>query len=281
MHADVPRSLDELGHSRIRRILIVCPDQNPVGGVRQHCLRLAEQLAREGKEALVADQVEAVECATADIVHLHYVPFAFGMHGLAVLPLVRRLQRLGPLVVTFHEPRTTFRMAAREAVLAPLQAIPLAGVKAMSRQMIIPTRRWARFFPADRVTFIPAGSSLPPEIEPVNEASAGGQLRVGMLYSRHPGRFTALAIEACQQVAARTGAATLCIGGSIPGIASTPTLDIAAFGAELGRCQIIVLPYADGVTGRRTSFISALQVGAPIVTTTLPDQPDFGDTTAL
>src|SRR5258708_11035236 len=40
-------------------------------------------------------------------------------------------------------------------------------------------------------------------------------------------------------------------------------------------------PVCDGVTGRRTSFISALQVAAPIVTTTLPDQRDFDDTTAF
>jgi glycosyltransferase involved in cell wall biosynthesis len=263
------------------RILIVCPDGNPVGGVRQHCLRLAEQLIRQGAAARVVDPYAALDSGKVDIVHLHYVPFAFGMNGLAVLPLIRQLQRIGRLVVTFHEARTEFRLAPREAILAPLQAIPLAGLKAAAKEMIIPTKRWTKFFPSAKVTFIAAGSSLPPEIKPATPEGGGDPLRVGMIYSGHPGRAADLAAEACVVLAHEVGAVPLCIGGSVAGMESTARLDILAFGAALKACDMLVLPYADGVSGRRTSFISAMQVAVPVVTTTLLGEDDFESSSAF
>jgi glycosyltransferase involved in cell wall biosynthesis len=263
------------------RVLIVCPDRDPVGGVRQHCLRLAEQLAAQGVAALVVNPAEALVKGEADVVHLHYVPFAFGLYGLAAVPLARRLQRIGRLVVTFHEVRTTFRMSPREAALAPLQAIPATILNLAAREVIVPTRRWESFFPAGRATYIPAGSSLLPDVQPVHRNGQRARLRVGMIYSGHSGRAAGLAAEGCRLLASEIGAAPRCIGGSVPGFEGTKRLDIAAFGAELNACDIMLLPYADGVTGRRTSFMSALQVGLPVVTTTLPDQSDFETTSAF
>jgi glycosyltransferase involved in cell wall biosynthesis len=49
----------------------------------------------------------------------------------------------------------------------------------------------------------------------------------------------------------------------------------AEFAACLSESDLLVLPFLDGVSGRRTSFISAVQVGVATITTLTSPMDDF------
>jgi glycosyltransferase involved in cell wall biosynthesis len=46
----------------------------------------------------------------------------------------------------------------------------------------------------------------------------------------------------------------------------TGFLDLAEIAAHLSACDVLVQPYPDGVSGRRTSLVAALALGVPTVT---------------
>jgi glycosyltransferase involved in cell wall biosynthesis len=50
-------------------------------------------------------------------------------------------------------------------------------------------------------------------------------------------------------------------------VRSTGALDCAALSHHLQVCDVLVQPYVDGVSGRRTTTISALEHGVPVATT--------------
>jgi len=69
-------------------------------------------------------------------------------------------------------------------------------------------------------------------------------------------------------VAARVGPSLPAEAGSHkPAIAATGALDLAALSHHVSACDVLVQPYVDGVSGRRTTTISALEHGIPVATT--------------
>ena len=50
-------------------------------------------------------------------------------------------------------------------------------------------------------------------------------------------------------------------------ITATGFLPDADLAAHLGACDVVVQPYPDGITSRRTSAMAALKLGVPLVTT--------------
>ena len=55
--------------------------------------------------------------------------------------------------------------------------------------------------------------------------------------------------------------------GGRPGVSATGQLPAQALSHHLQACDVLVQPYADGVSGRRTTTISALEHGLPVATT--------------
>ena len=56
-------------------------------------------------------------------------------------------------------------------------------------------------------------------------------------------------------------------GGSHARVAATGALEPAALSHHLSTCDVLIQPYVDGVSGRRTTTISALEHGVPVATT--------------
>jgi glycosyltransferase involved in cell wall biosynthesis len=241
------------------KVAQVSPPSLPANsGVAQHIARLSESLGDLDIDCGAAP-------ARADVVHLHYSPFAFGRTALAVLPLLRRLRQPGsPVVVTIHEARVGFRGALGNPALAAFQALSLRALCALSSARIVTTGRWLPFLsgPAEVVA---AGSVLPrhhpggPPVEAREE--------IGYIPSGHPGQLAGSAEEAARTAAAQSGLKLIAAGGG--------DLSAEEFATSLGRCAVLVLPYIDGVSGRRTSFLSGLQAGAAVVSTFREPMTDF------
>lgn len=76
-------------------------------------------------------------------------------------------------------------------------------------------------------------------------------------------RFVALG-RGSGELAARIAAAAPDLAPTVRG---TGPLDIGSLSHHLQACDVMLQPYADGVSGRRTTTISALEHGVPVATT--------------
>jgi glycosyltransferase involved in cell wall biosynthesis len=93
-----------------------------------------------------------------------------------------------------------------------------------------------------------------------------------------PGRdhLSHLAVEAIRAAAASHHVDALAIGGDFgDGIQSTGYLSEQDLVRALQSRDLPILPYSDGVTGRRTSFFGALHVGCAVLTTLIEPMRDF------
>jgi glycosyltransferase involved in cell wall biosynthesis len=102
---------------------------------------------------------------------------------------------------------------------------------------------------------------------------------------------TALQKAVGELTARRQDLAFLCIGrGSeavaarlnAPRVAATGALDLTTLSHHLSACDVLLQPYVDGVSGRRTTTISALEHGVPVATTFgVLSEPFWRETEAL
>jgi glycosyltransferase involved in cell wall biosynthesis len=138
--------------------------------------------------------------------------------------------------------------------------------------LIVPTSRWLPFLRRREATVIPSGSVLPLESAP----NPRPRPRVTLIASGHPGRMHGLAVKACLGAAKAHGMEVLAIGQRMSDdLDYTGYLPPAEFAECLADSSLLVLPFADGVSGRRTSFISAVQVGVATITTLTSPMDDF------
>jgi glycosyltransferase involved in cell wall biosynthesis len=85
-----------------------------------------------------------------------------------------------------------------------------------------------------------------------------------------------LAVRSCKAVAQAHGFEVLAIGvARSDDVSYTGFLPSDKFAECLAESDLVVLPFTDGVTGRRTSFISAAQVGVATLTTLTSPMDDF------
>ncbi len=234
-----------------------------------------------------------------DIVHIQYQTAAFGMNP--AVNLAPRLLRRTPFVTTFHDIKVPYLFPkagpARQWITAELARASAAVVATNSEDY----RALAQQVDG-RASLIPIGSNIAPAPPAGYEREAWrsrlgvqpGSLLLsyfGFLNDSKGGETLVRALELLPE------ARLLMIGGRVG--ASDPT-NAAYLGrvqelvAELGldarviwtdfappqevsanllASDICVLPYRDGASFRRGSFMAALAHGLPIVTTMLPAGP--------
>ena len=233
---------------------------------------------------------------TPGIVVLQYVPNALGARG-ANLPFclwLRRIHRAGADVrVMFHEPYFYFSLARpwRNA-LAAVQRIMAAILLQSSTTVYISTETWQRYLSAvgalPPVQTLPIPSSLPSTASPAaidryrREIAPDGAQVVGHFgtYGEHvAGELHALLPVLAERLPAIRFA--LAGAGSLefleglrrrqPRVAArawaSGRLDGAAVPAVLRACDLLVQPYPDGITTRRTSVMAGLKNGVATVST--------------
>jgi glycosyltransferase involved in cell wall biosynthesis len=218
---------------------------------------------------------------------VQYVPAAFGLRGMN-LPFcwwLRRLAREGADVrVMFHEPFFYFGIDRpwRNA-LALVQRLMAAILLRAARRVYYSTESWTRLLapygPQRHVEVLPIPSTIPADVpldampHGTGEPTVGhfgtygehvaGQLvpALGAIVARLPGVRLRLLGRGAAHFASRLDA----------GVRSRTDVIEAEDGAAIARalraCDILLQPYPDGVTTRRTSMMAALASGVAVVTT--------------
>lgn len=222
---------------------------------------------------------------------VQYVPHAFGWKAMN-LPfaawVAARARRVAPVWVMFHEVAFPFSWRpARHAVLGAATRVMARLVAGVADRVLVSTPVWGELL--ERLQ----PRVKPPEWLPVpctiaTEASPAG-VRLAPPGGFVVGHFGTFGGAIAGLLAATAGgilnlvptAALLLVGrgsevfrdgfvAAHPGLASrvaaTGALPGEAVSAHLRACDLLVQPYPDGVTSRRTSVMAGLANGLPVVT---------------
>jgi len=291
--AQVARGLSACGDT----VTVFCPPM-PAAPAAQSGVEVVVLPDTYGRAS--RQQIAGHVAARSSTVLVQYVPTAFGLKG-ANVPWCRWLldlsRRRADVRVMFHEPYFTYGWK-------PLHQGPLSFVQRRmarillqaGRETYLSTDSWRRHlipYAAEgarrRFVTLPIPSSLPrcdcPESAAERRRALIGRSRLLVGHFGTYGTHVAplLREAASLLLAQEPGIALVCAGSGSdrfaadlvaaqPGlrdrVQSTGSLAAADAAAVLSACDLVVQPFPDGVTTRRTSVMAALHNGRPVVTTT-------------
>jgi glycosyltransferase involved in cell wall biosynthesis len=227
---------------------------------------------------------------------VQYVPHAFGMKGINV-PFCAAIAaiRNAEVWVMFHEVALPWAPALRwRANSAALATRAMANIlAARADRVFVSIPLWARILREvaplwrDHAAWLPIPSNVPLRVADSSRADTRARLRVpaGAPMIGHFGGYGSLiaplltmAIRQLLEADTRRVALLVGRGGEtfVRGIESAglrdrmiATGEIAAseVAAHLSACDLLVQPYPDGISSRRTSAMAGLALGVPTVTT--------------
>ncbi len=270
-------------------------------GSRPIVHRLPERFGRKSRAALAA-----ALGAEPGILLVQYVPGAYGARGLNV-PFCRWLARMRhggtDVRVMFHEPFFYFGLSRPwRNVFAVVQRAMAAILLRASTRVYYSTETWTRLLapygPQAGVEVLPIPATIPTEVagDAIGAARARrrGAFVIGHFgtYGEHVGRQLAAVVPALLR--RLPDARVLLVGGGGGPFARTLPADVrdrvdatgrlpgVEAAAALRACDLLVQPYPDGVTTRRTSVMGALATSVPVLTTAGPlTERVWADTSAV
>jgi len=250
---------------------------------------LPDRFGRRSREVL-----DAAFRADPGVVLLQYVPNALGARGMNLpfcLWLRDRSREGADVRVMFHEPYFYFTVVKPwRNVLAATQRVMARVLLDSSKRAYAPTETWRRHLTQRNGTaldVLPVPSNIP-SVSPSHggryrgEIAPAGEPIVGHFgtYGDHVEREL---FRVLPRVADRCAAARFAfIGvGSVEFVSrlagrhrtvaarswASGRLDADAVSSALSACDVLMQPYPDGITTRRTSAMAGLQHGVPTVTT--------------
>jgi glycosyltransferase involved in cell wall biosynthesis len=224
---------------------------------------------------------------------LQYVPHAFGMRALNV-PLCLWVAGLRDtqVWVMFHEVALEFDgWRWRRAVAAATMRVMAALVLGRADRVFVSIPSWARTLRRLRpgwrgsATWLPIPSSLPTTVPAESRSTVRARLSIaahGTLvghFGTYGGLIAPLVKRALSELSARDpGRIFLLVGrGSeafardleresrlVGRVIATGALEGADAAAHLAACDVLVQPFPDGISTRRTSAMAGLALGVPI-----------------
>ncbi len=223
---------------------------------------------------------------------VQYVASAFGLRGMN-LPFVFWLANWAPdeVWVQFHEVAYGFawRQRPRHNVLAAVEwwMAQLAAGRAERVFVSIPGWRRQLGRHAVRAEVLPIPSNVPVEAEVSEVERLIARLGAGPLVG-HFGTYGTWSLKVLHSVVGKIllgarDAQLLLVGrGSLecartltaaypelgPRVVATGALPPKDIACHLAACDVLLQPYPDGISGRRTSAMAGLALGRPMVTTT-------------
>lgn len=227
---------------------------------------------------------------------VQWVPHGYGRRGLNVAfgHWIGRRARAGDFIdVIVHEPFLDFFGGSwRQPFSAVIQRYMTWTIMRAAARVWLTIPGWEqrlRFYGGEKLRdarTLPVPGTIPP----VRDTTAVATLRRELLKGRsrlvgyfgEGGRYAFDAIRTAAGELAQADTALVCIGrgsdvmseelqeavGRTPTpVSGTGPLDRDHVSLHLQACDALVQPYPDGVSGRRTTTISALQHGVPVATT--------------
>jgi len=280
-------------------------------GAASEGVHVRPELGDFSASALARADAALNECAAPRRLVVQWVPHGYGRRGLNVgfSRWIRRRARAGDVVdLIVHEPfMDFFGPSWRQPLVALVQRyMTWMMVRDVERVWLTipgwgPRVRFAR----RRDQSAPVTLPVPGTIPPVRDTAAVAALRRTLLAGRSQligcfgssGRYAQDAISAAVAgLASRhTDAAVVCFGrgsdalarevtgkgGGIP-VTGAGALELRDISLHLQACDALVQPYPDGVSGRRTTTVSAMEHGVPVATTMgLLSETFWGETPAV
>ncbi|MCZ4560880.1 glycosyltransferase family 4 protein [Rhodococcus sp. IEGM 1401] len=212
-----------------------------------------------------------------DAVVLHYVPHMYQKQGVPVwFPMLALVARwhTDNLVVLFHEMASN-QARLRTRFLLPIQGLIVALSASFAHRSVVTiwpraqslgTRiPWVR----NRIDVIP----ISPTLRGIKRGSpeVGGVLRLLHFGSSHPSRDFSLIVDALDRLDSIGVAYELRVVGTAA--APDPRANVLGYCAEdvvtqeLFEADIILLPFTDGASGRRSTIANSLAAGRAVVST--------------
>ncbi len=263
--------------------------------------RLPDRFGRNSCHAIAA-----ALSAAPGIVVAQYVPGAFGARGLN-LPFclwLGRMRREGTDVrIMFHEPFFYFGLSRPwRNVFAVVQRAMAAMLLRAGTRVYYSTETWTRLLtpygPQTSVEVLPIPATIPVDVPADAIAAARGRRRSAFVighfgtFGDHVGRqldeiLPALLRRLPDARVLLVGEGGEAFARTLPSVLhdrvdATGRLAGAEAGAALRACDLLVQPYLDGVTTRRTSVMAALTTSVPVLTTAGPlTEPVWTQTSAV
>ena len=257
---------------------------------------LPDRFGPRSRQALAAAFAALPGCAL-----LQYVPNALGSRGANLrfcLWLLRLRRRHADVRVVFHEPYFYYSRNPLGNALALVQRAMAAVLLRAGSVIYVSTETWLGYLrpmaPAGtRMIVVPIPSTVPGDAGARdvahwrdrfsgNDATAhvvghfgtfgdhiAGELRpvvTAILDEERRARFVCIG-RGSEAFATDFAAAHASLAGRLDGTGELPRGQVAA---ALRACDVVVQPYPDGVTTRRTSVMAALANGVATVTTAGP-----------
>jgi glycosyltransferase involved in cell wall biosynthesis len=242
--------------------------------------------------ARLARQVAAIPAAPRILVQ--YVPQAFGLRGMNIpfCGWLRTLRR-AEVWVMFHEVVVPWApsFVRKQNVLAAATRVMARLLVDRADRIFVSVLSWnprlraiAPSCPA--TTWLPVPSNVPVAVSEDERRKARSRITAqneGRLIghfgnNRHTTDLVADVMRRVLSKDARTFAVLIGRGGeviaqdllresSLAGrVFATGALEPREIAAHLAACDVLLQPYGDGVSGRRTSLMAGLALGVPIVT---------------
>jgi len=254
------------------------------GGVRVHAAGFAvSEIARVGE---ILDRLPGHR-----EVLVQYTPYAFGASGfnLALPVWLGARARRERVTVMFHEVMYPVRQGQPLAhnLLGRAHRLMASMLVRSARRALVATPRWGQILREScgatcPIIWAPVPSNLPTAVDPGRAAETRSRLaaRDEPLVG-HFGTYGRWISEMLRPIVLGLRHRTLLVGrGSHdfrarlvarePSVAdrliAAGELEPAAAAEHLAACDLIVQPYPDGVTTRRSSVMAGLALGAPVVT---------------
>lgn len=235
-------------------------------------------------------------CASPRRLVVQWVPHGYGRRAMNLqfcLWLWRRSVAGDSVELVVHEPFVTFSGGLRQCVVAAVQRAMTLVLMSAARRVWVTTRAWTPLLEpylsgrGIAIQWLPVPSSL----QSAN-AAAVDQVRLryspgkgGLIghFGTHGRLVTSLLDDVIVLVAeANPSAHVLLIGSGSEAfrsalvsrdrsladrVSATGTLGAADLSAHIAACDVLLQPYPDGVTSRRTTAMAGMFARVPVVTT--------------
>ena len=233
---------------------------------------------------------DRLQRTSADAVVLQYNPFAWGRRGWApdLVAAFEQFKLSRPdvaLAVMFHE-TYTMSPGLRSLLMRQYQRRQFRKLVRLSDINFFSTGIWAnqhrRLSATSEMVHLPVGSNLPESIADRSQIRqvlgiGPGDFVCGVFGGSHPSRllrWIETAVSRIRELHSAPRVVLLHIGGD-PINWSVDDVDVIATGRlpavqaadAVAAMDLMVNPFSDGVSTRRTSVITALRQGVPLLTT--------------
>jgi glycosyltransferase involved in cell wall biosynthesis len=279
-----------------------------VDGIRDHSVMLARALGDiNGVTAAVHDlrgcqDVRSLERLAPRVPHgrhamvVQYNPFSYGRWGYAPwLPqAIRRLRsaRPGTIIVLLAHELFVDLAGPRNTMMGLAQRVQFAFLRALSDVVLTTTEPLAQHAGGrgrPPAALLPVGSNLPDRRAARTDARRAlkvedRQVVLGLLGTGHWSRMFSLLPPTIERLAQHRRLVVLNLGAGAP-VLTAERDDVLVHmpgelpAGELAEClsalDLLLLPFADGVSTRRTTLMAGLQHAIPVVSTDGPSTDDL------